>query len=246
MFEQYACIPLDVPPPPVEIEEFRRFVQTNCERCAFTDNIIRYVLFYARKPIIDGEPLLHPSDPRLERPGAGATFVWDPTFASAFPGLLAWFESLPFTKLYGVDLVTQTDHIRDHMDIYGYNNSASYYRRFRQIEPRYYRILFCYPHDDVARNHSFYLTKAYNGQRHYVTLPDATQAFAMSSSTCYHGALFNPGHYKTTAAVFGELDVKGHLALLRRSLDKYGDHAIQLVPPGPVAGPGAELPYRAA
>jgi hypothetical protein len=246
MYEDYAYIPLDVPAPPVDITELQRFVQSRCEQCAFTDNRIRWVLYHARKPVFDHEPLLYAQDPRFEQLTPDTRFVWDPCFGRSFRALAEWFETLPFTNLQGLTLTTQTDHIRDHMDIFGHNNSASYYEHHRDMEPCYYRMILCHSDDEISRKRSFYVTQEYGGAKRYVNLPDDTSLIALSSSCCYHGATHNPGHYKTTAVLYGDLDRGAHLELLKRSLDRYGDYALRLDRPGPVSGPGAVLPYAGA
>jgi hypothetical protein len=246
VYEDYAIIPLDVGRAPVDAEALKAFVQRNCERCAFTANAIRYVLFFARKPVIDGELLLHACDPRFEDLTDAAGYAWDPVFQREFPELCTWVEELPLRVLFGVDLVTQTADIRDHLDVFGHNNSESYFREFRHIEPIYYRAIISDPGDNVARSRCFYVTREHGGERRYVNLPDGTDAFAMSSSICYHGAEFHAGHFKTTVVIYGEHDVERHLALLDRSLERYGDHAIRFEAAGPVGGPGAVLPYAGA
>jgi hypothetical protein len=238
----YACIPLDVPAPEVDVEALRRFVQSFSDGCAFTRNEIRYVTYYARKPARAGR-LLRPADPGFADLQPGTSFAWDPAFATRFPALVRWLERLPFRELHGIDLVTQTADVPDHMDIFGNNNSVSYYRRYRAVEPRLYRALLFEPDDARVRRRSFYVTKRFGGRRHFVVLPRETHIFAMSSSICYHGSVRNRGHYKTTAAIFGALDPVRHLELLRRSLARFPRHAIRLAP-GPVSGPGAFRPYR--
>jgi hypothetical protein len=143
-------------------------------------------------------------------------------------------------------LVTQTDDIREHLDVFGHNNSVTYYEAYRHVEPMYYRIIFCDPGDTVCRNECFYVTFEYGGDRHFVRLPPDSCAIAMSSSTCYHGAVHHPGHRKTTVAIHGLLERTRHLELLARSLVKYRDYAIRVPAPGPVTGPGAVLPYAGA
>src|SRR5262245_34302349 len=98
MFEDYAVIPLDLPQPPVDADALRRFLQQYCERCAFTGNVIRYVLFFGRKPIVDGRLLLNPSDPRFDAADENTRFEWDPVFRDRFPELIAWFDMLPLTR----------------------------------------------------------------------------------------------------------------------------------------------------
>lgn len=244
MFEDYACIPLDVPLPPVNGDEMRRFVQTHCERCAFTDDEIRWVGFFARKPKIGSSLQLYTHGVEFEDVSKTLEYGWDPAFAERFPDLLDWFENLPFARLTGLTLTTQTDHVPDHMDIFGNNNSVSYYEAFRSLEPRYYRMIFSREVDEISRRESFYVTEEFGGPRRYVELPDETAIFAVSSSACYHGAKHNPGSYKTTGVLYGELDMDGHLELLRRSLVRFGGSCIRLTRPGPVLGPGAERPYR--
>ncbi len=243
MFSDYALIPLDLAQPPVDVDRLRAFVQRHCEQCAFTNDTIRYVLFHTRKPVYRGEAVLRACDPRF---GAGVPdrYEWDPVFLSAVPALVDWFEDLPFIRLNGVELVTQTQDIQDHLDVFGDNNAETYHRRYRHIEPIYYRVIVTYPDDVQARNRSFYVTRDYRGEKHYARLPDGTSTVAMSSSICYHGATHLPGHYKTTMVMYGELDRARHLALLRRSLARYADYAVRFDGAGPVTGPGREFPYR--
>jgi hypothetical protein len=241
-FSDYAIIPLDVSPPAVDMHDLRDFLQKHCERCAFTNNVIRYVLFLARKPVVNGQLLLHAADQRLTDEMSSERFDWDPAFKLRFPGLVDWFEQFPFDELYGIDLVTQTDDIQEHMDIFGHNNSETYFARYREIEPMYYRTVFRLDGDEVARTRSLYVTREFHGEKFYVELPREVYAFAMSSSVCYHGACFNRGHYKTTAATYGSLNRARHLDLLERSLAKFGTHAIKFEA-CPVPGPARELPY---
>lgn len=246
MYEDYVMIPLDLPPLPVDIEAFRAFTQTHCEACAFNGNLVRYVLFHARKPVIDGELVLHAADPRLREVPDGTTFAWDPVFAERFPALVEWVEALPFARIHDFSLVTQNSDVAEHLDVFGHNNSITWYEHFRPVEPMYYRILFCDPQDAVTRNRCFYVTTTFGGERHWVRLPEGVSAIAMGGSTCYHGAQHNAGHYKTTGVLYGELDRHRHWDLLRRSLARYGDLAVKTPRPGPVEGPGAVMPYGGA
>jgi hypothetical protein len=164
-------------------------------------------------------------------------------FRAAFPEFVAWIESLPLERIHGIDLVTQTDDIPAHLDIFGDNNALTYYRRFARVEPMYYRIIMSEPEDMISRNCSFYVSREVNGPRHYVHLPADTSAFAMSSSICYHGATFNRGRFKTTVVVYGDVDQRRHLALLAGSLARYREHAIRFEEAGPVSGPGAAPRY---
>ena len=243
MFADYALIPLDLTHPPVDIDRLRSFVQLNCEQCAFTNNTIRYVLFHSRKPVYKGQLVLRACDPHI-RAALPDRYEWDPVFKSEFPELVDWFESLPFIRINGVELVTQTHDIDDHLDVFGNNNSETYHRRYHSIEPIYYRVIMAYPDDVLARSRSFYVTREFGGEKHYAKLPDGTSTIAMSSSICYHGATHAPGHYKTTMVMYGDLDRARHLTLLKRSLDRYADYAVRFEGAGPVGGPGLEFPYR--
>ena len=244
MFEDYAMIPLDVPVPPVDTARLRTFVQTWCERCKFSDNVIRLLLYHARKPMVNGAPMPWEPAAYSDSLPPGTKFGWDPSFAASFPELTEWFESLPFAELGGLTFATQTDHVHEHMDIFGQNNSITYYEAYRHLEPRFYRTIFCYEDDRKCRENSFYVTTEYGGEKRFVRLPPETSVIAMSSSTCYHGAVHNKGHFKTTAVLYGDLDQAAHYDLLQRSLDRYGDLAVRLERPGPVMGPAAEFPYR--
>jgi hypothetical protein len=246
MYEDYVLIPLDLPPLPVSIEAMRRFAQTRCEECAFNGNLLRFVLFHARKPVIDGELLLHAADPRMRQVPQGTRFEWDPVFAQSFPDLVAWVDALPFAELHDFSLVTQNASVAEHLDVFGENNSNTWYETYRTVEPMYYRIIFCAENDVVTRSRCFYVTTEFGGERHWVELPAGVNAIAMGGSTCYHGAHHNPGHYKTTGVLYGELDRPRHWDLLGRSLRRYGDLAVRTPRPGPVEGPGAVMPYGGA
>jgi len=246
MFEDYVVIPLDLPPLPISIAAMREFTQTHCEECAFNDNLLRYVLYHARKPVLDGELVVHAADPRLACLPQGTHFDWDPVFRQRFPALIDWLEALPFTRLHDFSLVTQNAAVAEHLDVFGQNNSITWYETFRIVEPMYYRIIFCAADDETTRNRCFYVTTEFGGERHWVRLPDGVSAIAMGGSTCYHGAWHNPGHYKTTGVLYGDLDPQRHWALLEHSLARYRSSAIRKSRPGPVAGPGATMPYRGA
>lgn len=243
MFSDYALIPLDLTHPPVDIDRLKSFVQQNCDQCAFANNAIRYVMFYSRKPVYNGQLILRACDPRF-RSGLPDRYEWDPVFEFEFPDLVDWFESLPFIRLNGVELVTQTRDIKEHLDIFGNNNAETYYRKYRSIEPIYYRIVMTYPDDILARSRSFYVTREFGGEKQYAQLPAGTSTFALNSSICYHGATYIPGHYKTTMVVYGDLDRRRHLDLLNRSLERYRKNAVRFEGAGPVQGPGSEFPYR--
>jgi hypothetical protein len=244
MFEDYAVIPLDLPLPPVQWEKLRDFVHQHCESALFLDNIARFILFNARKPVVDGELLLHPPDPRFDDTDERTEFGWDPVFAALFPDFIRWFDVFPFNPLQGVTLVTQTADVPEHIDIAGRHNSVSFYETWRRLEPRYYRAIIADWTEEGDVTGSFFITEEYGGERRYVRLPPETRAFALGSSTCYHGATLNEGRFKSTIAVYGRLDDAAHYALLQRSLDRFPDHVIRLNEPGPVAGPGARHLYR--
>ncbi len=246
MHEDYIVIPLDLPPLPVSVEAMRAFTQSRCEECAFNGDLVRYVLYHARKPVLDGELVLYPSDPRLADIPQGTPFDWDPEFRRRFPELVDWVDALPFRRIHDFSLVTQNSSVAEHLDVFGENNSITWYETFRTVEPMYYRIIFCHPDDVITRNRCFYVTTEFGGERHWVRLPEGVNAIAMGGSTCYHGAHHNPGHYKTTGVLYGDLDPRRHWDLLAQSLARYGDHAVRTPRPGPVDGPGAAMPYGGA
>lgn len=243
MFEDWAVIALDVPAAPVELDDLRTFVHHHADGCAFNDGEIRHVTFEARKPIVDGEPVLHGPTLRSLDPRRIEAFDWDPVFAERFRPLCAWFDELPFMRLDGLTLVTQTGDVHDHLDVFGDHNSITYYEANRRIEPAFYRAIFA---DEGARNRSFFVSERYEGPRSFVALPPDRNLVAVSTSTVYHGAVHRRGCFKTTAVPYGVLDERAHLDLLARSLARFPDHAIRLSRPGPVGGPGAERPYRPA
>lgn len=246
MYEDYALIPLDLPPLPASIDALRSFTQHHCEECAFNGNLLRYVLYHARKPVLDGQLLLYPADPRMGSIPQGTEFDWDPEFRRRFPELIDWIEALPFTRLHDFSLVTQNASVAEHLDVFGQNNSITWYEQFRTVEPMYYRIIFCYPEDETTRSRCFYVTTEYGGERHWVRLPAGVNAIAMGGSTCYHGAHHNPGHFKTTGVLYGDLDPRRHWELLRRSLARHGEYALRKAHAGPVEGPGTVMPYGGA
>src|SRR5215470_12074551 len=69
LFEDYAFVPLDVPPPPIVAARLAAFVELHCESAYFTENVARFILFHARKPIAGGALVLHSCDPRLTETG---------------------------------------------------------------------------------------------------------------------------------------------------------------------------------
>jgi len=244
VFSDYAAIPLDLPALPIDPARLRSFVQTHCEQCAFSRNQIRYVAFYARKPILKGRLSLYAIDQMSSLINGDTYFDWDPKFAELFPSAVEWFHLLPTRRLRGVILVTQTDHIPPHMDIYGQENSQTYFHKYSAIEPRNYRAILCEPARNSANQRSFYVIKDIGGRRRYVELPKDTNTFALNSSICYHGARHNSGSYKTTVVVHSTVDTEGHLSLLERSLKRYGNYAIRFPGAGPAQGPASEMPYR--
>ncbi len=246
MYEDYVVIPLDLPPMSVLIDDMRDFAQSRCEECAFNGNLLRYVLCHARKPVMGDELVLYPSDPRLRSIAQGTRFDWDPEFRLRFPALVDWVDALPFNRIHDFSLVTQNSSVAEHLDVFGENNSVTWYETFRIVEPMYYRIIFCRPDDEVTRNRCFFVTTEFGGEKHWVRLPEGVAAIAMGGSTCYHGAHHNPGHYKTTGVLYGDLDPRRHWDLLKRSLDRYRDFAVRTPTPGPVVGPGAVMPYGGA
>jgi hypothetical protein len=228
-FARFAAIPLAVPLPDLDVADLRHHVQTYCDQCRFEGNLIRYVISLTREQARHAGP-----------------FHWKPAFEQRFSGLVRWVEALPFQEIYGVDLVTQTADVGDHLDIFGHNNSETHLAIHEHVEPIYYRAIFV---DDAAsptRNRSFYIAREFGGPRQYLQMPRETVAFALNSSTCYHGAKFHPGYFKTTMAIYGKLDEAAHHRLLQKSLDRFGDCAIDLEEVTPVAGPGAQFPYPGA
>ena len=137
--------------------------------------------------------------------------------------------------------MTQTADVDEHMDIFGMHNSHSYYELFRDVSPATTGSSSAATRSPATSPSMS--TQTYRGERQFVQLPSETSVIAMGSSTCYHGAKHNRGHYKSTVAVYGTLDVPRHLELLRRSLAKHGDRAIRLRQREPVGGPAAEMPY---
>jgi len=244
LLHEYGVIPIDVPPAPFEFSRLRAFVQAYCEQCGFTNNCIRYVAFYARKPFLNGKLALHCVHQQSPLIDEHSRFDWDPEFRVAFPEVVEWFSCLPLRRLNGVVLVTQTDDIPDHVDIYGQQSSRTYFERFKDVEPKNYRILVADHHDDAVQRGAFYVTQTYRGERQYVRLPPETNVFALSASVCYHGSTYHRGHHKTTVVIHGVVDPERHVALLNRSLHRFGDHAIRFPGAGPAMGPAAQFPYQ--
>jgi hypothetical protein len=234
---------LDLPPAPFVAEELRRFVHTFCEECAFNQNTIRYVAYYARKPILDGKLAMHCTEQSSKAIDEFTRFDWDPAFRSKFQAVVDWFGLLPFRRLRGVILVTQTSDIRDHLDLYGDESSVSVFTAHSAIEPRNYRILITDNTPGVARG-SFYVSREFGGTRTYVNMPSSTNTFALNSSICYHGSRFCPGSFKTTVVIHGEVDAPVHIELLERSLRRYGRDSIRYPGAGAAQGPAAEIPYK--
>lgn len=243
MFEDWAVVALDVPAAPVDLADLRAFLHRHADGCAFTGTEIRHVTFEARKPVVDGEPVLHGPQLASLDPHRIERFDWDPVFEPRFRDLCTWFEELPFVRLDGLTFVTQTRDVHDHLDVFGDHSSITYYEANRRIEPAFYRAIFA---DEGARDRSFYVTETYEGTRRFVTLPPDRQLAAVSTSTVYHGAVHRRGFFKTTAVPYGILDEVAHHELLARSLARFPDHAVRLTRPGPVQGPGAVRPYRPA
>jgi len=243
MFEDWAVIPLEFPLPPVDMTALRSFLQSTCEGCYFQDERIRFTLFHARKPVIDGALLLHTCDPRFAFNQPGTTYNWDPVFAASFPELVRWFETFPFTALEVVTFLVQTDEVPAHLDLYGNASPVQTYERCRHLEPMHYRVLFAEADDRQSREASFHVLREPGGSRQYLHLPQETAAFAVAASTCYHAADYHRGNFKATAAVSGTLDPERHAALLTRSLQQFERFAIRLETPGPVAGPAAATIY---
>lgn len=241
MFEDYAIIPVDLPLPPVDPLELRGFVHSRCDRAYFQDNVPRFVVFSARKPVVDGQLLLHPADPRFAL--ADGEFDWDPVFLRRFPEFAAWVGKFPFRRLQWVEVVTQTGDVPEHLDLSGGHTSVSAYESWRNLEPRFYRVVIRYSPGDDGADPGFYVSKEISGERRHLRLPPETRVFALGSSTCYHGADWRPRFSGAIVAVCGTLDEERHLELLRRSLERFGEHAVKLDPPGPVSGPGAATPY---
>ena len=68
--------------------------------------------------------------------GVPSGYDWDPLFKERFPTFVEWVHELPFAKLDSMVFVTQTDDVRDHMDIFGHNNSMTCFQQQASIEPR--------------------------------------------------------------------------------------------------------------
>jgi hypothetical protein len=242
LFSDCAIVPLSLPRPKLDLGTFRDFVHRFCNRCAFTGNTIRYVSFFARKPLINARLIESPCELDTLQLTRGTPYEWDPHFKKLFPTLVQWIEALPFTKLQDVVLITATGDIPEHLDIFGAENAATIFDRFNFIEPRLYRLLIAERDDTRARSEAFYVTEEYGGRRSYLRLPATTDCFALSSSVCYHGSRFLSGHFKTIVAINGELDVARHLSLLAESSDRFRDYTIRVSVARPVSD--AELPYR--
>ena len=238
MYEDWALVPLDLPAPRHDPFALRRFLQAHCDGCYFSDEVIRFTLFHARKPVIEGRLLCHICDPRFAFNAPGAGYDWDPIFRAAFPDLVAWFDALPFVTLEVVTFLVQTGDVPEHLDLFGRHTSITMYEAVRHLEPMYYRVLFAMPDDSESREASLYVTEEYGGERRFVSIPQGAPAFAIAASTCYHGAVYNRGRFKATAAVSGVLDERRHLELVGRSLAVHAERAVRLEHPGPVEGPG--------
>ena len=244
MYEDWAMIPLDVAAPPVDMHALKQLLQSKCDGCYFQNGRVRFTLFHARKPVVDGRVLLHSCDPRFVFNVPGAQYDWDPAFAAQFPELVAWFEQFPFTTLEVVSFLVQTAEVPVHLDLFGGASAVQTYEQYRQLEPMYYRVLFTEPSDQDSRTASLYVLKHPHDARRYVQLPEGVTAFALAATTCYHAADYNPGRFKATAAVSGTLDHQRHTQLLGRSLERYSAHAIRLAEPGPVSDAGARAVYE--
>ncbi len=244
MFEDWAMIPLAVAAPPVDMQALMRMLQSTCDGCHFQDGRVRFTLFHARKPVVDGRVLLHCCDPRFVFNVPGLDYDWDPAFAAQSPELVAWFEGFPFTTLEVVTFLVQTAEVPLHLDLFGGASAVQTYEAYRQFEPMYCHVLFAEPVEQDSRTSSLYVQRHPQDERRYVRLPDGVTSFALAATTCYHAADYNPGRFKATAAVSGTLDHQRHTRLLGSSLERYATHAIRLAEPGPVSDAGASAVYQ--
>lgn len=232
-YGNYAIIPLDVQKPPLDAKKLKKLIQHRCHFCEFTNNSIRYISLHVRKYVKRNAVTRY----------LKGSYCWDKEFVDTFPSFQQWLKLLPFNSIGEIIFVTQTDDITDHVDIFGDNNSITYYKKYISIEPKEYRVIIQDDSSILKTQNNFYVAKDFEGKKHYLNFPPATNSFVLNSSCCYHGSSYHKGLFKTTLVIHGELNQNAHHNLLQRSIEKYREYTIYFDQSGPAKGPAEIFPY---
>lgn len=138
-----------------------------------------------------------------------AKLVFNPDFASKFPGLVDLINKLPFEQIGAVAMMKQLNIIGPHKDS-GPTNEAD--------EPRRYLVYLTNPKEST-----FYLTDGVT--KVFPTIDEQYRCFAFDNTLYDHGADI-PTNDKIILLIAGFLDPAKHTALVERSVSKFTDKVV--------------------
>lgn len=147
-------------------------------------------------------------------------------FDKEFPEIVSIIDQLPFKELAYAILFRQTSLVEPHID----RSEDEQYDltiieegqdvRALELEPKRYNILL------TKHNYkSFYISEQIDSTRIYPVIPKNRSCIAFANDQHYHGADY-VGEDKVMLFLSGSLDKEKHLALIKRSLEKYKSEAI--------------------
>lgn len=149
---------------------------------------------------------------------AYAISEWKHSIRQGHPELINWFNLFPFLNIRNIKLNHQQREVGGHIDFTNPSANALLWNNNLMNEPCGYRII-------VAGNRNTALwVEDKNGKRTMCSIPQTTDVYVLNHTSGVHGVADDLERW--TIFCHAEIDSAKHVALLQRSLLKYGDHAI--------------------
>ena len=137
-------------------------------------------------------------------------------------------DRLPYKKYTFAQVLSQKITVAPHQDgLYNptENVKDAVYRGpggfNNEPEPAGLKVMLTHKHAKC-----FYLSEKAGSARKFIRLPDDTNCFAINERTFFHGAKYL-GEPKYILSTFGIIDPERHAEIIKRSLGKYYEYAIQ-------------------
>lgn len=143
---------------------------------------------------------------------------WSPWVKDEYPQLVEWFRLLPFKTLRHVKINMQTRPVARHVDFTNPMLNPALWANNHDSEPCGYRMLI-----SGKRSGAMWVEKS-NGTRCVCDLPEDTDTYVLNHTSGPHGVEEDTA--RMVIFLYAEIDRSVHADLLRRSVEKYPQHAV--------------------
>jgi hypothetical protein len=144
--------------------------------------------------------------------------AWKKEIRENSAGLIKWFGHLPFTNLRNIKLNRQERPVGGHIDFTNPGLDGNLWENNHCNEPCGYRVLV------RGRRDGCLWVDGSDGTRYACNMPGSTDVYVLDHTAGYHGVDDDADRW--TIFCHAEIEPNLHAAIIKRSLEKYGDLAI--------------------